>query len=111
MVVAFRWVDAPNHDEVNAPFSQALSCFIQINSSVCDAVFAIVFGAFRVYKNGSAAHRPPEGRAGHRAGGEETDSGGQFCVPRGQCAVTGRRRVRYVEECRPERTHGEQLRG
>ena len=25
--------------------------------------------------------------------------------------VTGRRRERYVEECRPERTHGEQLRG
>ena len=33
-------------------------------------------------EDGSAAHRPPEGRAGHRAGGEETDSGGQFCVPR-----------------------------
>ena len=28
------------------------------------------------------AHRPPEGRAGHRAGGEETDSGGQFRGPR-----------------------------
>ena len=26
--------------------------------------------------------RPPEGRAGHRAGGEETDSGGQFPVSR-----------------------------
>ena len=25
---------------------------------------------------------PPEGRAGHRAGGEETDSTGQFRVPR-----------------------------
>ena len=23
-------------------------------------------------EDGSAAHRPPEGRAGHRAGGEET---------------------------------------
>ena len=33
-------------------------------------------------EDGSAAHRPPEGRAGHRAGGEETDSGGQFRVPR-----------------------------
>ena len=32
-------------------------------------------------KNGSAAHRPPEGRAGHRAGAEETDSTGQFRVP------------------------------
>ena len=26
-------------------------------------------------EDGSYAHRPPEGRAGHRAGGEETDSG------------------------------------
>ena len=26
--------------------------------------------------------RPLEGRAGHRAGGEETDSGGQFHVSR-----------------------------
>ena len=33
-------------------------------------------------QDGSAAHRPPEGRAGHRAGGEETNSGGQFHVPR-----------------------------
>ena len=33
-------------------------------------------------EDGSAAHRPPEGRAGHRAGGKETDLGGQFCVPR-----------------------------
>ena len=41
---------------------------------------------------GSAAHRPPEGRAGHRAGGEETDSTGQFRVQEGQCAETGRRR-------------------
>ena len=32
--------------------------------------------------DGSAAHRPPKGRAGHRAGGEETDTTGQFCVPR-----------------------------
>ena len=31
-------------------------------------------------EDGSAAHRPPEGRAGHRAGGEETDSGEQFRV-------------------------------
>ena len=34
-------------------------------------------------EDGSAAHRPPDGRAGHRAGGEETDSGGQFHVPIG----------------------------
>ena len=33
-------------------------------------------------EDGSAAHRPPKGRAGHRAGGEETDTTGQFCVPR-----------------------------
>ena len=33
-------------------------------------------------EDGSAAHRPPEGRAGHRTGGEEIDSGGQFRVPR-----------------------------
>ena len=31
-------------------------------------------------QDGSATHRPSEGRAGHRAGGEETDSGGQFRV-------------------------------
>ena len=34
-------------------------------------------------EDGSAAYRPPEGRAGHRAGGEETDSGEQFRVHRG----------------------------
>ena len=33
-------------------------------------------------EDGSAAHRPPEGRAGHRAGGKETDTTGQFRVPR-----------------------------
>ena len=33
-------------------------------------------------EEGSAAHRPPKGRAGHGAGGEETDSTGQFRVPR-----------------------------
>ena len=33
-------------------------------------------------EHGSAARRPPEGRAGHRAGGEETDSGEQFRVHR-----------------------------
>ena len=32
----------------------------------------------------SAAHRPPGGRAGHRAGGEETDSGEQFRVHRSE---------------------------
>ena len=64
-------------------------------------------------EDGSAAHRPPEGRAGHRAGGKDTESTGQFRVPRCMepCADTGRRREMYVEECRPERTHGEQLRG
>ena len=35
-----------------------------------------------VDKTGGAAHRPPERRAGHRAGGEETDSGRQFRVSR-----------------------------
>ena len=29
-------------------------------------------------EDGSAAHRPPEGRAGHQAVGEETDSGDSF---------------------------------
>ena len=49
-------------------------------------------------EDGSAAYRPPEGRAGHRAGGEETDSGEQFRVHRGgQCAETGRRRERERE--------------
>ena len=33
-------------------------------------------------EDGGAAPRPPEGRAGHRAEGEETDSGRQFRVPR-----------------------------
>ena len=33
-------------------------------------------------EDGSAAHRPPKGRAGHRAGGEETDTTRQFRVPR-----------------------------
>ena len=87
-------------------------------------------------EDGSAAYRPPEGRAGHRAGGEETDSGEQFRVHRGggavcgdgkmeressfvyigggQCAETGRWREREretcVEEHRPGRTRGEQLR-
>ena len=34
------------------------------------------------HQDGSASHRPPEGRAGHRARGEDTDSMGQFRVPR-----------------------------
>ena len=33
-------------------------------------------------EDGSAAHRPPKGRAGHRAGGKDTKSTGQFRVPR-----------------------------
>ena len=33
-------------------------------------------------EDASVAHRPPEGRAGHRARVEETDSWGQFRVPR-----------------------------
>ena len=33
-------------------------------------------------EDGGVAHMPLEGRAGHRAGGEETDSGRQFRVPR-----------------------------
>ena len=32
-------------------------------------------------EDGSAAHRPQEGRGGHRAGGKETESTGQFRVP------------------------------
>ena len=38
-------------------------------------------------EDGNAARRPPEGRAGHRAGGEETDSEDSF-VYRGE-AVCG----------------------
>ena len=34
-------------------------------------------------EDGSAAHKPPEGRAGHRAGGKYTESTGQFRVPIG----------------------------
>ena len=33
-------------------------------------------------EDGSAVDRPPEGRAGHRAGGKDTESTGQFRVPR-----------------------------
>ena len=33
-------------------------------------------------EDGRAAHRPPEGRAGHRAGGKDTELTGQFRVPR-----------------------------
>ena len=33
-------------------------------------------------EDGSAAHRPPEGRAGHRAGGKDTESTEQFRIPR-----------------------------
>ena len=33
-------------------------------------------------EDGSAAHRPPEGRAGHRAGGKYAESTGQFRVAR-----------------------------
>ena len=52
-------------------------------------------------------------RAGHRAGGEETDSGEQFCVhTRGSVRRREDRETeRCVEEHRPERTRGEQLRG
>ena len=57
-------------------------------------------------------HRTPEGRAGHRAGREETDSGSQFRESRRGSVWRRehRRRERYVEEYRPERTRGEQLR-
>ena len=51
----------------------------------------------------------------HRAGGEETDLTGQFCVLGGAVCgdgKTGRELLRRdFEECRPERTHGEELRG
>ena len=62
-------------------------------------------------KDRSATHRPPEGRVGHRAGGKDTESKGQFRVPR-----WGRVRRRddgetYVEEYRPQQTRGEQLMG
>ena len=42
------------------------------------------------YISGGAAHRPPEGSSGHRAGGEETDSGIQFRVPRRSSGVRRR---------------------
>ena len=56
LVVAVRSVGAPNNDKVNALFSPPLNgrpgsyyqYFIEINSSVCDAVFAIGLGVFRV---------------------------------------------------------------
>ena len=72
-------------------------------------------------EDGSAAHRPPEGTAGHRAGGEDTDSGEQFRVPRRgrvrrrEDGEREREREREREGCvevhRPGRTRGEQLRG
>ena len=33
---------------------------------------------YKPREDGRAAHRPPEGSAEHRTGGEETDSGGSF---------------------------------
>ena len=54
LVVAVRWVGAPNHDEVNPPLFHrhwmAGSCSIQTNSSVCDGVFAIVWVFFAYNK-------------------------------------------------------------
>ena len=41
-----------------------------------------IWAEHQLREDGSAAPRPPEGRAGHRAGGEETDSEGQFRVSR-----------------------------
>ena len=41
-------------------------------------------------EDGSAAHRPPEGRAGHRAGGEETDSGNSFVYTEGAVCGDGK---------------------
>ena len=52
-------------------------------------------------EDGSAAHRPPEGRAGRRAGGEETDSGEQFRVHRRDSVrrrVDGERRAQAGNE-------------
>ena len=43
--------------------------------------------------------------------GNKLNQWDNFMYLGGQCAETGRRRERYVEECRPERTNGEQLRG
>ena len=44
-------------------------------------------------------------------GGEKLTQADIFVYLGGQCAETGKRRERYVDENRPERTHGEQLRG
>ena len=54
---------------------------------------------------------PPEVRAGHRAGGEETDSTRPFRVPRRGSVRRRKNGERYFEEHRPERTRGEQLNG
>ena len=62
-------------------------------------------------EDGSAAHRPPKGGAGHRAGGEETDSTGQLRVPKRGSVRRWEDGERYVEEHKPERMRGEQLRG
>ena len=57
---------------------------ISRKTAMKDAMKKLLYAADLVLvANGKrAAHRPPEGIAGHRAGGEVTDSGGQFRVPR-----------------------------
>ena len=62
-------------------------------------------------EDGSAAHRSPEGRAGHRAEVAETDPLGQFRVPRRSSVRRREDEERCVEEDRPVRMREEQLRG
>ena len=56
--VAVRWVGAPNHDKVNGPFSPgdewpfgaSFKLTVPYATRIRAAVFAIVFGVFRIYK-------------------------------------------------------------
>ena len=61
---------------------RAASCIPPPSSVPCFLSTSQYFHLPSLHLDRSDAHRPPEGRAGHRAGGEETDSGGQFCVSR-----------------------------
>ena len=64
-------------------------------------------------EDGSAAHiYATRGKSWTSSWRERNGINGTVsCIREGLYAVTGRRRERFIEECRPERTHGEQLQG
>ena len=61
-------------------------------------------------EDGSAAQKPPEGRAGHRAGGKDTESTGQFRVPRWSRVWRREDGERGTSKSAGRAPHGEQLR-